>query len=149
MSQVHLTLKSKTLLYNQLTFFKAKVIVPKISCLDCRSGFSFFKLLILHFFTYKLSINLVQQILLTKIVAVNKSFLYFNAVSKFTIVKPKFKFFFPGVSSNSLLKKNLLLVANFSFLKFLDLKAVLTRFLYFSIKNSLQFMFFFLLLIYL
>src|SRR5690348_7166755 len=135
---LQLTSKSKILLYNQITFFKLKVIFPKKIILTHNSSCSFFKLLLVHFFTYKLSINLTHEVLITKIVAVNKSFLYFNALSKFTIIKPKFKFFLPGVSVDSLLKKNLLLSSSFSFLKFIDLKELLTRFLFLKIKNYFQ-----------
>lgn len=138
MTALKLTSKSKILLYNQITFFRPTVIFPKNITINQLSYLSFFELLLLHFFTYKLSTNIVHQLLITKIVAVNKSFLYFNTVGKFTIVKPKFKFFFPGVSVESLLKKNLLLSSNFSFLKFIDLKVILSRFLPITIKNYLK-----------
>lgn len=138
MSVLKLTSKSKILFYNQVTFFRSKVIFSKKITLNKLSYLSFSRLLLVHFFTYKLSINLVQQLLITKIVAINKSFLYFNTINKFTIVKPKFKFFFLGVSVESLIKKNILLSSNFSFLKFIKLKIFLKEFLIFTVKNYLQ-----------
>lgn len=126
-SNLYLNAIAKKELYGKFFFYNLDLFLSdKISFLNERNT-SFREVLLRNFFLQKVNSNFLCSLARARIISLSSSFLYFDIGSKYTVLKPKFKVFFPNVFS-AFLQKEILLFSHKSFLSFLrfkDLKQML------------------------
>lgn len=123
---------SKRELYRRVFFYKLNSFISSDNVIQKSSSFE--KLLWQNYFLYKdINLGLVRG----RIITINSSFLYFDSGKKCTVLKPKFKVFFPSVLN--LVQKEILFSARqffLSFLKLKDLNRMLQIFQFFYVREN-------------